>query len=192
MRHWTSQEQHLLASVNPEVCNSRHSRLRGTGSAGRLASKALFSLGRRPCQATAIKSAVRLGSSLAGSRHCCFPPSSFPCPPHSPDPCQNREELGQHPQMAITAPTVLQQVMETWLLGRRRVKGVAVPPVITHLWQISLFPMRGSLALEPTGSWAKAGSGPRRAVRLEEEGRRTDPGRIQADGVRRAACEVSA
>lgn len=67
---------------------------------------------------------------------------------------------------------------------------MAVPPVITHVWEISLFPMRGSLTLEPHG---ELGQGWLWASRGSEAGgrgrRRTAPRRIQADGVHGAAHE---
>ena len=60
---------------------------------------------------------------------------------------------------------------------------MAVPPVITHIWEISLFPMRGSLALEPHG---ELGQGWLWASRGSEAGgrgrRRTAPRQTRADG----------
>ena len=67
---------------------------------------------------------------------------------------------------------------------------MAVPPVITHVWEISLFPMRGSLVLEPHG---ELGQGWLWASRGSEAGgrgrRRTAPRQTRADGVHGAARE---
>lgn len=149
----------------------------------------------RPCQATAIKSVPR-DSLLSRGRARALPgrlpalllsSQLLPVSSHSPNPCQNRKAWTA-PHKWLLQPLLCSSKSRKLAYGKAENEGVAVPPVI----RLHYFPCVVPSRWNPTGSWAKAGSGPRRAVRLEEEGEGQTPAGFRQMGSAGLHVRVSA